>query len=305
MVRITTVLASLSLAAILGGCSSLPFGGSASGRMPEAVDVAIVTILEEEYDAVLKRLERVEPLGPDEINPDLAEAVEAELARADGKVYRILLARSQDKGQVAGALATQEVAARWRPNGLLLVGIAGGMVKEVKLGDVVLATSIWGYELGRLGSDFVPQGELFAPDEALLRAAREIDADWRDGIRVEAPEGGAGPVLRAGVVASGNKVVETSGSDFFAALVKGNPAVIAVEMEGAGAAEAIELENKGGARIEFLMIRGISDVVQSGSHELTAGAQNPQRDLWKAYAADAAATVAVELIRSAWPIPPR
>jgi hypothetical protein len=53
------------------------------------------------------------------------------------------------------------------------------------------------------------------------------------------------------------------------------------------------------------MIRGISDLVEKkqGGEDGAPGEQdrNPQRDLWKRYAADVAASFAVGLIESNWP----
>jgi nucleoside phosphorylase len=103
-------------------------------------------------------------------------------------------------------------------------------------------------------------------------------------------------------------VIETSSSEFFADISRAKPDITAVEMEGAGAAAAVREANELGADVGFLMIRGISDLVQpagDGSGEPVTLVRNPQRDLWKDYAADVAATFAVEMIRSSWPTPPR
>ena len=59
-----------------------------------------------------------------------------------------------------------------------------------------------------------------------------------------------------------------------------------------------------GGTTGFLMIRGISDLIEKKSAEestLPQQGRNPQRDLWKRYAADVAASFAVGLIESNWP----
>ena len=70
-----------------------------------------------------------------------------------------------------------------------------------------------------------------------------------------------------------------------------------------GAAAAVGQDHDMGGTTGFLMIRGISDLVEEeeevGSH--SERGRNPQRDLWKEYAADVAASFAVGLIESNWP----
>jgi nucleoside phosphorylase len=192
---------------------------------------------------------------------------------------------------------------------VLVVGIAGGIPGRVSLGDVVLGTAIWSYEVGHLGVRFKPDAEpSFTPDEELLRAAREVGSDWPRGIQVAPPTAGAAPELVEGRVASGNMVIETSSSEFFADISRAKPDITAVEMEGAGAAAAAREANELGDEVGFLMIRAISDLVQpgeDGADEAVPPVRNPQRDLWKDYAADVAATFAVEMIRRSWPTPPR
>jgi nucleoside phosphorylase len=228
---------------------------------------------------------------------------------AKGKSYKVVVARTGEKGEVAGALATSETVERWRPRHVLVVGIAGGIPGRVSLGDVVLGTAIWSYEVGHLGVRFKPDAEpSFTPDEELLRAARGVDSDWPRGIQVAPPAAGAAPDLVEGRVASGNMVIETSSSEFFADISRAKPDIIAVEMEGAGAAAATREANELGDEVGFLMIRAISDLVQpagDAAGDPVTTVRNPQRDLWKDYAADVAATFAVEMIRSSWPTPPR
>jgi nucleoside phosphorylase len=189
------------------------------------------------------------------------------------------------------------------------VGIAGGIPGVVKAGDVVVASAIWGYEYGHLSDHFVPRLQLsFWSDPILVRSAEKLGAGWRRDIRATAPRAGVEPRVVVGHVASGDKVIETSTSGFFASLQKADPALVSFEMEGSGAAAAVEEAQDHGLAVGFLMIRGISDIVQSQAdleHSTAASGPNLQRGTWKQYAANAVASFAIDLIQSGWPEPPR
>ncbi|MDJ0849341.1 MAG: hypothetical protein QNK04_13290 [Myxococcota bacterium] len=135
--------------------------------------------------------------------------------RADVVVVTIL-----DEGEVSGALSTGAAIERWRAPVLLLVGIAGGIDGIVSLGDVVVATAVWRYDIGHLGETFEPRSTRYEPDARLLAAARRVTADWSAGIRVVPPQQGVAPRAVEAVVASGDEVIETSRSAFFAALIR-------------------------------------------------------------------------------------
>jgi nucleoside phosphorylase len=117
------------------------------------------------------------------------------------------------------------------------------------------------------------------------------------------------PQIIVGKVASGDKVVDDTADDFFANVIKSREKLEAVEMEGAGAAAAIQDAREMRQAVSFGMIRGISDLPhqggsrsRSGSH---ASAQTEMRDSWKESAAHSAAVAAIQLIRLSWPRPPR
>lgn len=101
---------------------------------------------------------------------------------------------------------------------------------------------------------------------------------------------------------SGNKVIEFMDSEFVEHVMQVNSAIAGVEMEGAGAAAAVEDAHAHGIDVGFLMIRGISDLPEKTSGVLR---DKDDRELWKAYAADAAASYTLGLLRHGWPDAPR
>jgi nucleoside phosphorylase len=216
---------------------------------------------------------------------------------------------ASDKGEVAGALATRAAIARWNPRYVLLVGIAGGVGGSASVGDVVLPDPIWSYEIGHLTDSFTPKlGSHYAPDPALLRAALAVQSAWAHGIRAEPP--GKIPASRvvSGPIASGNKLIESKGSALYSDLVRAEPEFIAVEMEGAGAAEAVIDATDEGHDVGFMMVRAVSDVIRAEPEgEVVEGESyvDPERESWRDYASDVAAAFAQALIRDHWPAPPR
>ncbi len=299
-------LCALALAFV--GCAWGGFGERGDGPAPP-VDIAIITVLPEEYGAVLRRLSRVAPDPGSASFPNRYAWTRGEVESAFDRPYRVVVALAGEAGETSGALVTRTTIMRWRPRYVLLVGIAGGIPGVVTTGDVVVASAIWGYEYGHLSDHFAPRLQLsFWSDPILVRSAEKRAAGWRPDIRVTAPRAGVEPRVVIGNVASGDKVIETSTSGFFVSVQKADSALVAVEMEGAGAAAAVEEAQDHGIAVGFLMIRGISDVVQSQgepSRSTAASGQNPERGTWKQYAASAAASFAVDLIRSGWPEPPR
>jgi len=304
--RIGAILTASWFLVSLASCSSTR-GATAD---PEAfggqVDVAIITVIPEEYHAVLRKLDNVRPVIEPDGRSNAFVWATGEISSADRKTpRRLVVAMAGEAGEVSGALATKATIDYWSPQDVLLVGIAGGIHEDLALGDIVISTQIWGYEHGHLGSRYDTAGvAFFQPDAALLEAALALGPDWKRRIEVSAPDSGTLSKVVEGKTASGNKVIENTGSAYFAESLRLDTSITAVEMEGAGAAAAIAKNHDMGGTTGFLMIRGISDLVEKKNWKRSPPdkrGRNPQRDLWKKYAADVAASFAVGLIESNWP----
>ena len=303
-VPLRVLAALIALGVLIGGCAWL---GASPGRQP-AIDIAILTVLEPEYEAVAARVEDLSPVAG-------AEAQRYRWMR--GKIrspvyerpYHVVVAMAGNKGEVAGALSTRAMIARWSPRYVLLVGIAGGVGGSASVGDVVLPDPIWDYEFGHLADDFMPKpGAHYAPDPTLLRAALAVRSDWTHGIRGEPPGPRTEPRVVSGPIASGNKVIESKSSVLYSDLVRAEPDIIAVEMEGAGAAAAVIDAMEEGYDVGFMMVRAVSDVIRAKPEaDVLEGTEyvDPERERWRSYASDVAAAYAAAMIRHHWPVPPR
>ncbi|HXR38983.1 MAG TPA: TIR domain-containing protein [Terracidiphilus sp.] len=274
------------------------------------LDVAFITVLPEEYEAVLRHLERSQPApaapgGAANYPSRLGEITSAAYA----KPYTAVLAFAGEAGPVNAANATREIIDRWKPRYVLLVGVAGGFPQDgLKKGDVVVSRAIWNYEYGKILDEFQPRMDgTYQADAALVNAAGILAIefpDWWRNMKVRAPGGKESrPEIKVGAVGSGSKVIDTRDNDFVRVVLEKWPKLMAVEMEGAGAALEVLRVSGAGRVVGFGMIRGISDM--PGESKDLAKAQTAERDQWKKYAADAAACLSVKLVQSRWPVPPR
>jgi nucleoside phosphorylase len=282
-----------------------------AGRI--SVDVAIITILEEEYEAVLRLLTRVRQVtGSATLDNQHAWVVGEIDAPKLPAPYTIVLAMSPRAGTNAAVIVTKNTLQAFDPRCVLVVGVAGGL-GDLKLGDVVVADRICAYEYGKVDRGFHTRDDLDSPtDAALASAARTLSArypDWYSGLEQPEELGHLSPRIVVGQVASGDKVIDDPTDAFFASVIHSRPKLRAVEMEGAGAAAAIQDVREMQRGASFGMIRGISDLPHVGGsrpgRRPGRSAQTETRDSWKIRAAAAAAAAAIQLIRLSWPRPPR
>ncbi len=174
----------------------------------------------------------------------------------------------------------------FRPRVLLFVGIAGGL-KDVKIGDVVVATKVYGYEPGKAGSEFMPRPEVLTPSYRLEQRARAEarKKDWVD--RSKLPRGGVTPpgVARAHRRRRKGRCIQSVGD---LQVHPGNYGdSIAIEMEGRGLLEAASINE----RVEALIVRGISDLLDKKDQSDAAGSQELAAALAAAFAFELLANI--------------
>lgn len=282
--------------------------------IPNSVDVAIITVLDIEYEAILKTLgEHVHYPGSNQ-RPNLFAWEYGEIKHsASDSVYTVIVALVGSKGSNSAQHVTLRTVEYWKPRYVVLTGIAGGFVRnELNLGDVVVSNYIVGYEYGELGKTFKPRPDLnFPVDAPLLTAATSLSInspEWAQEITKAAPEKDISPKMVPGLVASGDKVVENPDNEFFAQVLDVWPRIQAVEMEGTGAAFSIQKLREENINTGFIMVRGISDMLrveENNQRKNSDSNQNSERNTWKSFASASAACFTVKLIREAWPIPPK
>jgi nucleoside phosphorylase len=186
-------------------------------------------------------------------------------------------------GNVFAAVEAERAINRFDPSIILFVGVAGGL-KEVKLGDVVVASQVYAYDSGKANITYQVRPKVGIPSyslEQLARAeAREVD--WLQ--RLRGPMPNPLPHVLVAPIVAGESVVASTSSSLYRFLRKNYSAAVAVEMEGHGFFHAVHAN----PRVDALIIRGISDLI---SNKKRADAEN-----WQMIAARHASAFAFEIL---------
>jgi nucleoside phosphorylase len=214
--------------------------------MPCAV---ILTALPVEYAAVQAHLSNLREV----VHPQ-GTIYECGQFIAGAKVWDVGLVEIGPGNSGAGIEAERAIA-HFKPDILFFVGVAGG-IKDVAIGDVVVATKVYGYESGKQGEQFFTRPEVGQSAYGLVqRARREAKRlDWQQRLsNISALP----PQVYVAPIAAGEKVIADKDSDIFRLLRSHYNDAIAVEMEGLGFLQAAFAYPE----IKAIVIRGISDLI--------------------------------------------
>jgi nucleoside phosphorylase len=188
-------------------------------------------------------------------------------------------------GNTRAATVAVRALSHFRPQIAAFVGIAGG-VKDVALGDVVVATKVYHYQSGKdTAGGFSVRPDLQNSDHELEQRARILRTStaWRDRLDGSLwPDNK--PNVHVGPIAAGEAVVASRRGRIAAHLKRYYGDALAVEMEGRGFLEAAHIDS--GCRA--VVVRGISD-------RLTSKAQTDKLG-WQRCASDAAAAFFFEML---------
>lgn len=187
-------------------------------------------------------------------------------------------------GNVGAAAITVRACEHYKPRVALFVGVAGG-VKDVAIGDVVVATKVYGYESGKdKAAGLQVRPTLLTSAHALEQRARILrqTEPWQARLNPQIRHGN--PTLFVGAIAAGEKVVASERASTAKLLREHYGDTLAVEMEGRGFLEGVHINHP----VQGCVIRGISDVLSGKATADQSGSQ--QR------AADAAAAVAFQML---------
>ncbi len=230
-----------------------------STNPPRAV---ILTALRVEYQAVRTHLARIR-----------------EVIHPQGTIYECGTFTSEKQewdigiveigaGNVETALEAERAINYFKPILILFVGVAGGL-KDVRLGDVVLATKVYSYESGKANVTFQTRPEVGNSTYRMEQRARAIarNNDWLQRLGRSIPD----PVPRVFVapIAAGEKVVGSTRSATWEFLKEHYGDALAVEMEGYGFLKVAHANQQ----VEALVIRGISDRIDDKTEADAANTQ--------------------------------
>jgi nucleoside phosphorylase len=252
-------------------------------RQAISVDFGVVTALPLERDALLKCLDNYTRVRDEKL--DIRTYYLGNLSPTSGPPYEVVIALTSAMGTVDAVAVTADMIRCWNPRYVAIVGIAGGIPRDgLALGDVVVADQVIEYEYTKeLPERSEVRPRVHRTDALLLDRVKDL-SNWSGPVDEPRPLGSprAKPKLFIGPIASGSKIVaSTLVREKIRAL---QPRILAIEMESEGVATAAwQLSQPKGV----LVIRGVCDL-----------ADVKKSDDWQPYAAAAAATFFVDLLRS-------
>lgn len=240
--------------------------------------VVVLTAMDVEYKAVRPYLEDVEtythPTG-----------TRFEIGALDGCPAQVALAVT-GQGNGAAAIIAQQAISLFEPRAVFFVGIAGGLLNSVQLGDVVIGERVYNYHGGRDDPDGTkPRFHGYEAPHELLEIARSVarQGAWV-GLLTEPAE--TDPTAHIALIVSGEVVLNSRTSPLAEQIIKFYPNAAAIDMESFGVAQA-GFKNKVGV----IAVRGISDHADGSKVSTDSGG-------WRVVAAERAAAFAVAFIRA-------
>ena len=235
------------------------------GQVTDASPCAVIlTALPLEYEAVRAHLTGLEVLVH-------SSGARLERGALPGTPWLVALTEIGE-GAYDAASSTERVISAWlQPQALLFVGVAGSLKKDVRLGDIVIATKVYAYH----GGKETPEG-FYARPQAWVVSHR-LEQAARFALRGQ-------PGVHFKPIAAGDVVLNAAGPALADQLNRRYNDAVAVEKEGTGVAHAAHLTGA----LDILTIRGISDTAD-GDKDST----DPQRSLSRAAARAAEAAIAV------------
>jgi nucleoside phosphorylase/protein-tyrosine-phosphatase len=170
-------------------------------------------------------------------------------------------------GNTNAAVETERAIGQHHPDIVLFVGIAGGL-KDAKIGDVIAATHVYGYESGKQAEEFLVRPNVGTASYDLVQRAR-AEARKTTWHTLRTPPPNDLPRVLIGPIAAGEKVLTSSTAPLRNFLHKHYNDALAIEMEGRGFLAATYANTQ----TKSIVIRGISDLLDNKSVTDEAGNQ--------------------------------
>jgi adenosylhomocysteine/aminodeoxyfutalosine nucleosidase len=154
-------------------------------------------------------------------------------------------------GKVFSAITATVMIERFGAQTLLFSGVAGGISKELKIGDLIMASALCQHDVDITAfghpHGFIPEGTLMSKtDDSLRSIAKGVASDM-------------GIVLKEGIIATGDQFVASAERKTW---IEQEFKADALEMEGASVACVCQ-----NFTIPFFVLRAISDTADGGASD--------------------------------------
>lgn len=256
--------------------------------------IALLTIVPDEFEAARTVFDVSTPLpGTAYFSTDPPGTFE----------HQVVLRRAFGRGNVPAQQAASDILEDFKPRFLILIGVAGGVGgrDDVGLGDVVVPDYIHYGEMQKLVGGQALSRYLPYDHPSMYLHERHVHAGvygaaWDGSISDRRPLVGNPRVLTGSLVA-GEKVWGDPSNVEQAKMLEHFNDSVAVDMESMGVARAVFSGRRDlNHNAQYLIVRGISDLVGDESN-------NDTRKQWRSYAAFAAATFALVVVRPLLALP--
>jgi CRISPR-associated protein (TIGR03986 family) len=158
-------------------------------------------------------------------------------------------------GNVGAAFEAERAIDYLKPDIILFVGVTSG-IKDVKIGDVVVATKVYGYEFDRASNTFRTRPDISQSSYRLIQRA-QAEARKTDWLQLIEEPFHTTPQVFVGPIVAGEKLMASAHFAIREFLQRTYGDSLALEMEGSGFLPTISTNEQA----QILVIRGISDLI--------------------------------------------
>ena len=200
------------------------------------------------------------------------------------------------EGNPGTSVLAERAITMFQPQALLFVGVAGGLKEDVALGDVVVATKVYGYHGGKYDDHgFLARPRAWEAPHELDQLARHVALGGSWIARLSPDPQQPTPTVHFKPIAAGEVVLNARDSPLERRLHDTYNDAVAIEMESVGISQAGHLNRS----VPVLTIRGISDKADGGKQTADqAGCQSTAAAHAAAFGLELAASI---LMRATMP----
>jgi len=252
------------------------------------IDFAVIATLDEEYKAVKEVFQLQEK--------DLK--TEKNFSYYYKKIEEVGVAffKFPERGNSNSSSQTTEIIRNFSPRFIILVGIAGGVKKNINLGDVAVSDNLKYYEYKKISKEREEPRDISIepPSNELKDIIQYVGEGWKDKIKTSRPDEKLKeePKVVHGLIMSGETILSGKVRGkvpqyIFDIIISEKP--IAFETEAGGVAKACYQTNHSS---DYIVIKGISDYVDVKESQAL-------REEWRNYASEVAAAFSYGFILQA------